>query len=336
MNVSPSVGMVMNRIANARAGRGAAGVDDEYTCAADLGVEAAVYVSAANTVAKASANDTTKAPTVGLVVSKRDDTTARVRSYGPVTVAGPLTPGATYYLSASDGAITATPPTGADDVIQKIGFAVDATTLFVQCTRETSRGPDGSADAPTYGFSGTGGLGMYRAASQALGFAVGGSLVLGLEATLVTVAQDIALSGATPSITATATNQGIDLRPNGTGDLRLRNAANSATILGVQTVASGNAGPTLRYGSSAGTPGNATLNVPMGRAAFAPTAATVTITNDLVGAGSVVDVQLEGAPDATLTSVLAVTPGIGSFTVTGNAAATLAKTFNFKVFNPSA
>lgn len=334
MNVAPSVGMVMGRIALSRSGRGSAGVDTLYTCAAGVAAGEAVYSSAANTVAEANATDTTKAPAIGLVYEKTSTTQARVRSWGPVTVAGPLTPGATYYLSTTDGGITSTPPSGVDDVIQKVGFAVDSTTLFVQCTRETSRGPDGSADAPTYGFEGATGLGMYRAATQALGFASNGVLVLGIEATLLTITQDVALSGTTPRFVATGTNQGIDFQPNGTGGLRLRNAANTATILGVQTVASGNAGPTLRYGTSAATPGSATLNVPMGRAAFAAAGASVVITNDLVDTTSVVDVQLEGAPDATLTSV-EVTPGVGSFTVAGNAAATAAKVFSFKVFNPS-
>jgi len=343
MNVAASVGMVQNRVNNAiaaQAANGSVGVDNAYDCLAGVVAGEAVYLSASGTVAEANAGDLTKAPCVGLVFKKSTATSATVRSYGPVTIpGGGLTPGLTYYLSTVDGGITATPPSGADDVIQAVGFAVSATVLFVQCTRYTSRGPDGSADAPTYGFDGASGLGMYRAATNAIGFSAGGVLVLGVESTRVTITQDLLVFFAAQSTLyangAATGNGGISLRPTGTGALRLRNAANNATILGVETVASGNAGVTMRYGSIAGTPGNGTVNRPMGRAAFAAAGASVVVTNDLVDTTSVVDVQLEGAPDATLTSV-EVTPGVGSFTVTGNAAATATKVFSFKVFNPSA
>ena len=77
------------------------------------------------------------------------------------------------------------------------------------------------------------------------------------------------------------------------------------------------------------TPGSTTANTPKGRAAFAATSASVTLTNSLVTATSSVFVQLGGA-DATLVSVR-VTPGAGTFTVTGNAAATGTTPFDFLV-----
>jgi hypothetical protein len=82
---------------------------------------------------------------------------------------------------------------------------------------------------------------------------------------------------------------------------------------------------------SSGTPGNATINNLSGRAAFAAAASTVVITNSKVTATSKVFVSLAGG-DATLTSVR-VTPAAGSFTVTGNAAATGTKNFDFLVVN---
>lgn len=88
----------------------------------------------------------------------------------------------------------------------------------------------------------------------------------------------------------------------------------------------------MRQGISdaSGTPGNVTQNsTGRGRAAFAAGAQTVTVTNNLVAATSSVFVQLGGS-DATLTSVR-VTPGAGSFTVTGNAAATGATPFDYHV-----
>lgn len=82
---------------------------------------------------------------------------------------------------------------------------------------------------------------------------------------------------------------------------------------------------------SSGTPGNATINTPRGRAAFAAAGSSVVITNSLVTATSTVLVQLGGA-DATLTTVR-VTAAAGSFTVTGNAAATGTTPFDFLVIN---
>lgn len=86
------------------------------------------------------------------------------------------------------------------------------------------------------------------------------------------------------------------------------------------------------YTDSSGTPGNVTNNSPRGRAAFAAAASTITITNSLVTASSSIHLQMIGA-DATLTQILRVTPAAGSFTVTGNAAATAATSFDFLVIN---
>jgi hypothetical protein len=89
----------------------------------------------------------------------------------------------------------------------------------------------------------------------------------------------------------------------------------------------------LGYASGVGTPGNVTLNTASGRAAFAAAASTVVVTNSNVTATSKVLVMLEGAADGTLTQILRVTPAAGSFTVTGNAAATGNPVFSFVVFN---
>lgn len=85
------------------------------------------------------------------------------------------------------------------------------------------------------------------------------------------------------------------------------------------------------FADSSGAPGNATNNNPSGRAAFAAAGSTVVITSSLVTAASVVQVSLEGS-DATLTSIRAQ-PAAGSFTVTGNAAATATTKFSWVIFN---
>lgn len=84
--------------------------------------------------------------------------------------------------------------------------------------------------------------------------------------------------------------------------------------------------------NKAATPGNATINSPMGKAAISAGQTACVITNAFCKTTAIVQVQLETA-DATLTR-LTVTPANGSFTVTGNAAATAATTFNFQVATP--
>ena len=81
-----------------------------------------------------------------------------------------------------------------------------------------------------------------------------------------------------------------------------------------------------------GTPGNGTANSPIGRAAFAAAGTAVVVTNSFVAATSQIFVQVMGS-DATLTSARVTSVGAGTFTVTGNAAATAATTFAFLVIN---
>lgn len=83
---------------------------------------------------------------------------------------------------------------------------------------------------------------------------------------------------------------------------------------------------------SSGTPGNVTNNSALGRAAFAAAGTSVVVTNSTVTATSDVFVNLI-TTDATLTSCRVTAIAAGSFTVTGNAAATAAATFSFLVVN---
>jgi len=74
---------------------------------------------------------------------------------------------------------------------------------------------------------------------------------------------------------------------------------------------------------STGTPGAATQNTRRGRVAIAAAASSVVVTNSLVTSSSVITATLQTV-DGTLTQLLTVVPGSGSFTITGNAAATAA------------
>lgn len=80
---------------------------------------------------------------------------------------------------------------------------------------------------------------------------------------------------------------------------------------------------------SSGTPGNIQIDKPTGKSAIAIGAASVTITNSLCAATSIVIITPH-ARDATCTDLIAV-PGAGSFVVSGAAAATAAVPFSWMV-----
>lgn len=104
-----------------------------------LAVGDVVYVSdaAARTVKKADADDAgfvgRKVPTV-LVVTVGGAAAAQVRARDLGIVGGlsGLTVGATYYVSTTAGAITATAPTATGSIVYKVGTAVSMTELAVQ------------------------------------------------------------------------------------------------------------------------------------------------------------------------------------------------------------
>lgn len=83
---------------------------------------------------------------------------------------------------------------------------------------------------------------------------------------------------------------------------------------------------------ASGTPGAATINKPSGKVAIALGVASVVVTNSLVTANSTILAVVQSA-DATLTFIKSVVPTTGSFTITGNAAATANCKVAFFVFN---
>lgn len=86
------------------------------------------------------------------------------------------------------------------------------------------------------------------------------------------------------------------------------------------------------YTNDAANAGNRTVNAMRGKSSIAAAAAAVTITNNLVTTASQIIVTLEFV-DATLTQILTVVPGAGSFVVTGNAAATANTQIGWVVIN---
>ena len=91
--------------------------------------------------------------------------------------------------------------------------------------------------------------------------------------------------------------------------------------------------PFLSSQDTSATPGAATVNHPSGKVAIAAGASSVVVTNSLVSATSIVTPVLQFV-DATLTQILTVVPAAGSFTIRGNANATLATKVAFQVTNP--
>ena len=123
-------------------GGGPATSGDVVSCDVSVSIGDAVYVSASDTVDKASAEvgvgQTEDA--MGIVVEKPTTTTARIIAAGvtPDIYAG-LTPKATYYVSdTTPGAITDVPPTATGAKLQEVGIALSSTKLLVGIERTSA------------------------------------------------------------------------------------------------------------------------------------------------------------------------------------------------------
>jgi hypothetical protein len=148
----------------------------------------------------------------------------------------------------------------------------------------------------------------------------------------ITLPAAVTFSGA---VTLSPASANVVLSPTGTGVVTIA-PATAGTInncsIGATTRSTGAfTQVAITRTDSTGTPGNVTNNSALGRAAIAAAATTCVVTNSLVTANSEVFVEMI-SNDTTLTSIR-VTVAAGSFTVTGNAAATAATSFRFLVLN---
>jgi hypothetical protein len=131
---------------------------------------------------------------------------------------------------------------------------------------------------------------------------------------------------------------GLDLRADPTGSasdraIRIRNPGDTATMLAIQPLASGLS--TLTMQSDVDLGAAPTLDSLVGQAAIQIGDTTLVVTNAHVTAASVVLCVLQSV-NATFTTIRSVVPAAGSFTVTGNNAATVAVAqIGFMVVNPS-
>lgn len=84
------------------------------------------------------------------------------------------------------------------------------------------------------------------------------------------------------------------------------------------------------YSDTTGVPGAAVINKTAGRVKFAAGQTTLVVTCNCCTATSIISAQLEGAFDATAKKIN-VTPGVGTFTLTLDAACTAAVTATFNI-----
>jgi hypothetical protein len=98
-----------------------------------------VYVSNTGTILKADATTPAKQARGYVLVAVANAAVATVFFDESNTAVTGLTPGATYYLSATPGLVTTTPPVTAGQIVQQIGFATSATSLHVSIQEATIR-----------------------------------------------------------------------------------------------------------------------------------------------------------------------------------------------------
>lgn len=129
------------------------------------------------------------------------------------------------------------------------------------------------------------------------------------------------------SVTMSPANLNVTMSPTGTGTVTI-GPATAGTInnmdIGTVTRKGGNFSALgLNMTDASGTPGNATVNNVRGRVAIAAGASSVVVTNTFaVLGGMVMAVINQATADATLTQIVRVATGAGSFTIYGNANAT--------------
>lgn len=142
----------------------------------------------------------------------------------------------------------------------------------------------------------------------------------------------------TPSISADGTDTNVSLRlfGKGAGGIQIRNAANDATVFGVQNVSSTFFGVAMQNAGANVAGGSVTIDGVAGRFRLATgVAGPFTITNNRVLSAASIVLLMPRSINATTTRVVA-TAGVGSFSVTLDAAPTVTDLdVDFIVINPA-
>lgn len=103
------------------------------TAGETTGASKLIYISASDTVMLADANAEAKAA-IGFVISSITNAATGSVYLGPGIITGLTggTAGAKGFLSTTPGEITATPPSGASDIVQPVGCWLTTTIFFFQ------------------------------------------------------------------------------------------------------------------------------------------------------------------------------------------------------------
>jgi hypothetical protein len=117
-----------NIINNEVSGFGAEGI---FNANSNVGLLDLVYLSGANTVDLATSNNPSLEPIVGFVSAVNLNNIVTVRYNGEISGFSGLQTGQKYYLGIAPGTIDVNPPTDNGQVLQKVGFAKNSTTLII-------------------------------------------------------------------------------------------------------------------------------------------------------------------------------------------------------------
>lgn len=89
-----------------------------------------IFSSSGAKVRKANATDDTKPANGYAQAAIGNGSSGAVQGPGKISGLSGLTPGATYYLDTTGGAITTSPPSGSGNLVQEVGVAVSATEML--------------------------------------------------------------------------------------------------------------------------------------------------------------------------------------------------------------
>lgn len=103
-----------------------------FTCPPGVAVLGVVYHDGSDHVDRADATSEATSPAVGVVVFMASPTSCLLVYKGEMDGFVGLVPTATYYLDIVAGKITTTPPSAVGNVLQRIGWARNTTTLVVE------------------------------------------------------------------------------------------------------------------------------------------------------------------------------------------------------------
>lgn len=101
-----------------------------FTVPTTVSVRDMLYITGALTADRADNSAAATGPVAGVVITKPTSTTAEVQFSGIISGYAGLTAGAVQFLGTTGGIIETSLPTTPGNVIQKIGIAVDTTTLL--------------------------------------------------------------------------------------------------------------------------------------------------------------------------------------------------------------